>query len=138
MFQYSSSHGSTKGACPVVCDLHTCIVSTSIEMHIGSAPHPCFHVVVVTYTQWFMATNLQMYYNYIHGCVNGLFQVLLKCCYNHRRHTWCYMYFELSSLTAAYNGRLLTYPNMSNSSKVSALLSIRSLNYIRYVNIHSH
>ena len=26
---------------------------------------------------------------------------------------------------------------MSNSSKVSALLSIKSLNYIRYVNIHS-
>ena len=53
MFQYSSSHGSAKGACPVVCDLHTYIVSTLIEMHTGSAPHPCcgchIHSVVYGY-----------------------------------------------------------------------------------------
>ena len=54
------------------------------------------HVVAVTYSQWFMVTNL-WYVIIIFMVLNGLFQLcMLKCYYNHRRHTWCYMYFELN------------------------------------------
>ena len=40
------------------------------------------HVVAVTYSQWFIVTNLLVYHNDIHDLANGLFcgnpQVLLQ------------------------------------------------------------
>ena len=66
-----------------------------IEMHTHLMEVLLIHVTAVTSSQWFTVTNLLVYHNDIHGLANGLFQAMLKCYYNHKRHTWCYTYFEL-------------------------------------------
>ena len=66
------------------------------------------HVVAVSHKLSGLWSNLLVCYNDIGGLANGLFQAMVKCYYNHRRHTWCYTYFELNIAPLVLNDMLFS------------------------------